>query len=75
MTDTVYYPYLGSGKIYARVDHGGSHLMWGDFKPTEDLKGIVRSDRALYGIHGTWQSDGVTGQGEPANSPKETPGL
>ena len=54
-----------SGKIYARVDHGGSHLMWGDFKPTEDLKGIVRSDRALYGIHGTWQSDGVTGQGEP----------
>ncbi|MGN0932085.1 hypothetical protein [Falsigemmobacter intermedius] len=54
-----------SGKIYARVDHGGSHAMWGDFKATPGSSPLVRSDRTLYGFQGKWVSDEVAPSGDP----------
>ncbi len=53
-----------SGKFYLKVERNGSHLMWGDFKPTEDLDNIVRSDRALYGLYGTLRSPATMKNGE-----------
>ncbi len=53
-----------SGKVFARIERDGSFLQWGDFKPVEDLSRLVRSDRALYGLTGTWRSTATTDQGE-----------
>lgn len=53
-----------SGKLYLKVEKDSSHLVWGDFKPTEDLDSIVRSDRTLYGLQGTWRSTGIVPNGE-----------
>lgn len=53
-----------SGKFYAKVERDGSFLMWGDFKPVEDLDHVVRSDRALYGMMGQWQGGDVLPNGE-----------
>jgi hypothetical protein len=53
-----------SGKVFLKVERNGSHLMWGDFKPTEDLDTIVRSDRALYGLYGTLRSTRTMPNGE-----------
>ena len=53
-----------SGKLYAKVERDNSFLMWGDFKPVEDLDHVVRSDRALYGLMGRWQGGAVLPNGE-----------
>lgn len=53
-----------SGKLYLKVEKNGNHLVWGDFKPTEDLDNLVRSDRALYGLQGTWRSTATMPNGE-----------
>jgi hypothetical protein len=53
-----------SGKLFLRVEKNGSHLVWGDFKPTEDLGNLVRSDRTLYGLQGTWRSTATMPNGE-----------
>lgn len=53
-----------SGKLYLKVEKDGNQLVWGDFKPTEDLKTLVRSDRTLYGLQGTWQSTATVPNGE-----------
>lgn len=53
-----------SGKVFARVERDGSYLQWGDFKPVEDLDRIVRSERALYGVLGHWQSADTMPNGE-----------
>ncbi|MDQ2066840.1 TonB-dependent receptor [Xinfangfangia sp. CPCC 101601] len=55
-----------SGKLYARVDHGNSHLMWGDFQATPGSSPLIRSDRTLYGAQGKWVSPQVTPSGEAA---------
>ncbi len=53
-----------SGKVFARIERDGSFLQWGDFKPAEDLRRVVRSDRTLYGLTGTWLSPATTDEGE-----------
>ncbi|EEW26087.1 TonB-dependent receptor [Rhodobacter ferrooxidans] len=53
-----------SGKLFLKVERNGSHLMWGDFKPTEDLDLVVRSDRALYGLKGEWRATETMANGE-----------
>lgn len=53
-----------SGKFYLRVDKDQSHLLWGDFKASEDLSRIVRSDRTLYGLQGNYVSNDVTTNGD-----------
>ncbi|MCU0826023.1 MAG: hypothetical protein MUE52_01105 [Tabrizicola sp.] len=53
-----------SGKLYFKVERNGSHLMWGDFKATEDLDALIRSDRTLYGLQGTYRSTETMPNGE-----------
>jgi hypothetical protein len=53
-----------SGRLFLRAERDGSHVMWGDFTPTEDLSRVVRSDRTLYGLSGTWRSPATTATGE-----------
>lgn len=53
-----------SGRAFLRVERDGSHLQWGDFKPQETTDLTVRSERALYGASGQYQSLDVTDQGE-----------
>ena len=54
-----------SGKVYLKVEKDGSHLQWGDFRPTGAGAGLARSDRAMYGLQGQYVSPSVTAQGEP----------
>ncbi len=53
-----------SGKFYLRADKDRSHLMWGDYQPNTDVDRLVRSDRALYGVEGVYESPAVTKDGE-----------
>ncbi|OYX25819.1 MAG: hypothetical protein B7Z10_05095 [Rhodobacterales bacterium 32-66-7] len=53
-----------SGKVFLRLERDGSHLLWGDFRPSEDLDNLVRSDRTLYGVEGTWVSPQTMPNGE-----------
>lgn len=53
-----------SGKLFLRVEKGGSYLQWGDFKPLADQDLMVRSERALYGLSGEYRSLDVTSEGE-----------
>ena len=53
-----------SGKLFFKLERNGSHLMWGDFKATEDLSRIVRSDRTLYGLNGTLRATEVMSNGD-----------
>jgi hypothetical protein len=52
-----------SGKVYLKLEKDGSHILWGDFRPDAELGRIVRSDRALYGLEGTYQSPATTTDG------------
>ncbi|AUH64295.1 TonB-dependent receptor [Paracoccus zhejiangensis] len=55
-----------SGRIYARVEKDGSHVMWGDFhNAQDDPHQLVRSDRTLYGAQALWRSAEETAAGEP----------
>ena len=54
-----------SGRFYLRIERDGSHLTWGDFKPTGKASALVRSDRSLYGLSGEYRSPQVTAAGEP----------
>jgi len=53
-----------SGKLYLKVQRNGNFLMWGDFKPVADLDRVVRSDRTLYGLMGSWRSAETLPNGE-----------
>ncbi len=53
-----------SGKLYVKVEKDGSFLTWGDFKPVEDLDHLVRSDRTLYGMMGSYRSNQTMQNGE-----------
>lgn len=54
-----------SGKVFARVERNGSFLQWGDFRPEGELDRIVRTDRTLYGLSGTWVTGRTMANGEP----------
>ena len=71
-----YYPIYGddstivedaptSGKLYVRLERGKSHIMWGNAKTTISGTEFARNERALYGLHGKYQSEAVTSFGEP----------
>ncbi len=53
-----------SGKFYLKLEKDRSHILWGDFRPDAELGRIVRSDRALYGLEGTYKSVASTADGE-----------
>ena len=53
-----------SGKLYVKVEKDGSYLQFGDFKPASDLGRVVRSDRTLYGLSGTWRGRETMPNGE-----------
>ncbi len=71
-----YYPVYGddstieedaptSGKFYVKIEHGDSHVMWGNFKST--IKGggtYLRSERTLYGAQARYRSEATTSFGE-----------
>ena len=52
-----------SGKFYVKLEKDGSHVLWGDFRPDGELGRVVRSDRALYGLEGTYNSVATTDAG------------
>ena len=54
-----------SGKFYVRLERGTSHVMWGDFKAAMTGRGLVRSERKLYGAQAVYHSEAATGFGEP----------
>lgn len=54
-----------SGKMYVRVDHGRSHVMWGNFKARIDGAELTRFERGLYGANADLKTDAATGFGEP----------
>jgi hypothetical protein len=53
-----------SGRFFLRAERDGSHLMWGDFRPDADLSRVVRTDRTLYGLSGTYRTPATTATGE-----------
>ncbi len=53
-----------SGKLYLKVEKNGDYLVWGDFKPVEDLDRLVRSDRELYGALGSVRATATLPNGE-----------
>ncbi|MDR6631857.1 hypothetical protein J2X72_000628 [Phyllobacterium sp. 1468] len=70
-----YYPIYGddssvvddaptNGKFYVRLDRGGSHVMWGNYKASIQGTEFMRSDRALYGASGVYRSEKTTSFGE-----------
>ncbi|MDU8913911.1 hypothetical protein [Aestuariicoccus sp. MJ-SS9] len=54
-----------SGKLYLKVQKDRSHLLWGDFKVTEQGMNLVRSDRTLYGAQVHYESPAQTQDGQP----------
>jgi hypothetical protein len=70
-----YYPVYGddstiledaptNGKFYVRLDRGASHVMWGNYKASINGTELMRSERALYGASGVYNSEEVTSFGE-----------
>lgn len=53
------------GKLYLKVQKDNSHLLWGDFKTTDEGTRLIRSDRTLYGLQAVHESVGQTAHGEP----------
>lgn len=70
-----YYPVYGddssmiedaptNGKFYVRVEHGDSHVMWGNYKTQVTGTEFLRQDRGLYGARGVYRSEDSTSFGE-----------
>lgn len=70
-----YYPVYGddstakedaptSGKFYVKLEHGDSHVMWGNFKSGIDESTYLRSERTLYGAQARYRSEATTSFGE-----------
>ncbi|WP_075997143.1 hypothetical protein [Salaquimonas pukyongi] len=71
-----YYPVYGddslikedaptSGKFYARVDRGRSHVMWGNFKTRIEGVELARYERGLYGAKANLETEAATVYGDP----------
>ncbi|MFD1344370.1 hypothetical protein [Litorisediminicola beolgyonensis] len=54
-----------SGKLFLRVRKDASELLLGDFKLADEELSLVRSDRTLYGVAGTYESTQQTSHGQP----------
>lgn len=70
-----YYPVYGddstmvedaptSGKFYVRLDHGDSHVMWGNYQTRITGTEFMRTDRMLYGANAVYRSEETTFFGE-----------
>ena len=70
-----YYPVYGDdstlledaptrGKFYVRLEHGGSSVVWGNFKTKITGTEFVRYDRGLYGAKAETKTAASTGFGE-----------
>ncbi|RFP77984.1 OmpA family protein [Hydrogenophaga borbori] len=52
------------GRVYARIDDGRSHAMWGNYKLNLDETALAQISRGLYGLHGRYLSEDSTAHGE-----------
>jgi outer membrane protein OmpA-like peptidoglycan-associated protein len=52
------------GRVYARIDDGRSHAMWGNYKLNLDETALAQVSRGLYGLHGRYLSEDSTTAGE-----------
>ncbi|MEQ8784610.1 MAG: TonB-dependent receptor [Roseibium album] len=52
------------GKLYVRLERGGSHVMWGNYKTEVTGTEFLRSQRSLYGGSGVYRSEATTSSGE-----------
>lgn len=52
------------GRVYARIDDGRSHAMWGNYKLNLDETALAQISRGLYGLHGRYVSEATTAAGE-----------
>lgn len=70
-----YYPVYGDdssavedaptrGKFYVRLDHGGSHVMWGNFRSGVNGTYFLHNDRSLYGASAVYRSPATSASGE-----------
>jgi len=53
-----------SGRLYLKVEHGDSHLMWGDFRNRIEGTSYLNNTRNLYGGQLLYQSPATTDQGD-----------
>ncbi|HEU4428803.1 MAG TPA: flagellar motor protein MotB, partial [Myxococcota bacterium] len=53
-----------SGKFYAKLTNGDSHLLWGNFHAGYLANELAQVDRGLYGANARYQSLATTGAGE-----------
>lgn len=53
-----------SGKLYAKIEKDGNHLMWGDFKAGIDHSAFLSATRNLYGAQGRYGTPATTDTGE-----------
>jgi len=54
-----------SGRVYLRVEHGGSRFTWGDFKARLGTTEFLETNRALYGAELRYVTPSATGRGDP----------
>ncbi len=53
-----------SGKFYLRAEHGGNHVLWGNYKSSIDGSIYLRNERSLYGAQGVYRSAEQTSRGQ-----------
>jgi long-subunit fatty acid transport protein len=64
--DSTYYDSTPtSGNIFLRLETDTTVVQWGDFTATVDGPGLVRNSRDLYGASISYNSLGITEDGEP----------
>ncbi len=64
--DSTYYDSTPtSGNIFLRLETDTTVLQWGDFTASIDGPGLIRSSRDLYGASLSYNSLGITEDGEP----------
>ncbi len=61
---TIVYEAPTQGKVYARLEDGKSHVMWGNFKEVLGETQLAQVNRGLYGANGRFQSADTTSFGE-----------
>lgn len=54
-----------SGKLFLKVQKDNSEFILGDYKLADQELSLVRSDRTLYGVAGTYESLSQTQDGQP----------
>ena len=70
-----------TSRLYARLDHGASHFMYGDFttRSSDEAVDLGGYSRSLSGLKGRWETDlltvdGFASQDDAQRSVEELPG-